>query len=45
MVRRLNIALNDSDYDEIKAVKENIGLSREEFVNEAAECLHVRGAD
>lgn len=39
MVRNVNVALDDSDYDEINQVKEELGLTWEEFIIEAAACL------
>jgi len=45
MVRNVNIALDDSDYDEINQVKEELGLTWEEFIVEAAVCLDEHGPE
>ena len=39
MVRNLNVALDDDDYERASAVKEDLGLTWEEFVVEATEAL------
>lgn len=42
MVKRLNVALEDSDFDAIDEVKDGFDMTDEKFVIEAAECLQVR---
>lgn len=39
MVKRLNVPLDDEDYEEISAVKQDLGLTWEEFLIESADCL------
>jgi hypothetical protein len=39
MVKRLNIPLNDSDYEHAKQVKQELGLTWEQFIIEAADSL------
>ena len=43
MVRNVNVALDDSDYEEVNRVKEELDLTWEEFIIEAAECLDEHG--
>jgi len=42
MVRTLNVTLDDSDFEQIKKVKEDSGLTWEEFVIQAADALKQR---
>lgn len=42
MVKNLNIALEEDDYQRLKSIKEEAGLTWEEFVTEAGECLRER---
>lgn len=42
MVRNLHATLDDDVYQEVKDVKDELGLTWEEFVVEAAECLQER---
>jgi len=39
MVKRLNVPLSEEDYNEISKVKNNLDLTWEEFLIEAAKCL------
>lgn len=39
MVKRLNVALNDDDFQKVKSVKDDLDMTWEEFVLEATECL------
>lgn len=39
MVRTLNVTLDDSDFEDIQDVKDNLGLTWQEFVIEAADAL------
>lgn len=42
MVRTLNVTLDDADFEQIKSVKEELGLTWEEFALEATEALKQR---
>jgi hypothetical protein len=42
MVRTLNVTLDDSDFERIKAVKEDLGLTWQEFVLQATDALEER---
>lgn len=42
MVKRLNVALEDADFESIEQVKDKLGYTWEEFVLQAAECLQER---
>lgn len=42
MVKRLNVALEDADFESIEQVKVELGYTWEDFVIEAAECLRER---
>jgi len=39
MVRNVNVALDDNEYQEVKQIKEELNLTWEEFLIEAAICL------
>jgi len=41
MVKRLNVPLDDSDYERVSEVKNELGLTWEEFLIEAANCLEA----
>ena len=43
MVKRLNVPLDDSDYETARQVKDDLDLTWEEFIIEAAECLGEHG--
>lgn len=45
MVRNINVALNDADYDEVTRVKQDLDLTWEEFVMQAAHCLDEHGTE
>jgi len=45
MVRNVNIALDDRNYEEINRVKEELGLTWEEFIVQAADCLDEHGTE
>lgn len=45
MVKRLNVALEDADFESIEQVKDELGYTWEQFVLEAAECLQDRERD
>jgi len=42
MVRTLNVTLDDSDFEQIKNVKEELDLTWQEFVLQATEALQER---
>lgn len=42
MVRTLNVTLDDSDFEQIKDVKEDLGLTWQEFVLQATDALQER---
>lgn len=42
MVKRLNIPLDDSDFEKARAIKDDLNLTWEEFITEAAICLEQR---
>lgn len=42
MVRTLNVTLDDSDFEQIKNVKEKLDLTWQEFVLQATEALQER---
>ena len=42
MVRTLNVTLDDNDFERIKAVKEDLGLTWQEFVFQATDALEER---
>ncbi|MFQ3319399.1 MAG: hypothetical protein ACI80F_001463 [Natronomonas sp.] len=42
MVRTLNVTLDDGDFEHIKDVKEELGLTWQEFILQATEALQER---
>lgn len=42
MARTLNVTLDDADFEQIKTLKEELGLTWEEFALEATEALKQR---
>lgn len=42
MPRNVNVALDTSDFEYVERVKEDLDLTWEEFLTEAAECLEER---
>lgn len=42
MVRTLNVTLDDSDFENAERVKEDLGLTWQEFVIEATEAIEQR---
>ncbi|MFC3957873.1 hypothetical protein [Halovivax cerinus] len=43
MVKNVNVALDDRDYQKAIDAKDELGLTWEEFIVEAAECLEEHG--
>lgn len=42
MVRTLNVTLDDSEFEDVERVKDELGLTWQEFVTQAADALAER---
>ncbi len=43
MVKRVNVAFDDSEFEELKKRKDRLGLSWAEVIKKGIECLEKRG--